>query len=402
MDFPCPSFGLLVGSSAMMRSLRLLAIVLVVVVALFAVVGVANNGALGGSGFYAGLDELLKRASAVREIASPEYQREALASLPANPTTGPVLRLDDHMSEARIVEEPVRTDAYAGFENVFNYEFDTPGELESVAGKAKPTVSNGLLKIEHVHDDYVRNARPIEIVTDDVGEIVVRARATKGKHFSLGWSPKAQPEMPWRWRVDIPLIADGEFHNYSINARNALRRGLDEGKELHFLALQPSDVPGDRVEVDFIRFLSTHSKYLRRPRDLAYESIAGEMRPVMSMLPRQTLEFSAHIPDQDPRLSFGTAVSGKGSRIRFGVQVVSGTKATELHNETIDDPAAWHDANYDLKQWAGQEVALRLSVDGDVGSVGLWSSPVVYGRPAQPLRVVIVLEDALRADHLSL
>jgi arylsulfatase len=32
----------------------------------------------------------------------------------------------------------------------------------------------------------------------------------------------------------------------------------------------------------------------------------------------------------------------------------------------------------------------------------LWSSPVVYGRPAQALRVMIVLEDALRADHLSL
>jgi arylsulfatase A-like enzyme len=397
-----PFVGLLVGSSAMMRTLRLLAIVLVVAVVLFAVVGFVNTRALGGGGFYAGLDQLLKRARAVTEAASPEYQRAALASLPANPTTGPVMRLDDHMSEAKIVEEPVRTDAYAGFENVFTYEFDAPGELESVQGKLKPTVSNGVLTVEHVRDDYLRNARPIEIVTDDVGEIVVRARATKGKHFSLGWSPKAQPELPWRWRVDIPLIADGKFHNYSINARNALRRGLDEGKELHFLALQASDVPGDRVEVDFIRFVSTHSKYLRRPRDLAYESIAGEMRSVMSMLPRQTLEFSTHIPDQDPRLSFGTAVIGKGSRIRFGVQVVSGTKVTELHNETIDDPAAWHDASYDLKQWAGQEVALRLTVDGEVGSVGLWSSPVVYGRPAQPLRVVIVLEDALRADHLSL
>lgn len=386
----------------MMRTLRLLGMVLVVLVVLFAVIGVANTRALGGAGFYAGLDELLKRARAVQEAASPEYEHEALASLPANPTTGPVLRLDDHMSEAKIIEEPVRTDAYAGFENVFTYEFDAPGELESATGQMKPSVGNGVLTVEYQRDDYLRNARPIEIVTDDVGEIVVRARATKGKHFWLAWSPKAQPEIPYRHRVEIPLIADGEFHNYSINARNALRRGIDEGAELHFLALHPSDVPGDRVEVDFIRFLSTHSKYMRRPRDLAYESIAGEMRPVMSMLPRQTLEFGARIPDQDPRLSFGTAVIGKRSQIRFGVQVVSGTKTTELHNETIDDPAAWHDASYDLKQWAGQEVALRLSVDGQVGSVGLWSSPIVYGRPAQPLRVMIVLEDALRADHLSL
>jgi arylsulfatase A-like enzyme len=386
----------------MVRTLRLLALLLVVAFAAFAVIGFVNARALGGGGFYSGLDQLLKRAAAVRQAASPEYQRAALASLPANPTTGPVLRLDDHMAEARIVDEPVRSDAYAGFENVFTYEFDKPDELTSAEGQLKPKVHDGVLTVDYVKGDYLQNAQPVEIVTDDVGEIIVRAKATKGTHFSLGWSPKAQPDIPWRYRVDIPLIADGKFHNYSINARNALRRGLDEGKELHFLALQPSDVPGDQVEVDFIRFLSTHSKYLRKPRDVAYESIAGEMRSVMSMLPRQTLEFSTHIPDQDPRLSFGTAVIGRHSRIRFAVQVVSDSKTIDLHNETIDAPGAWHDASYDLRQWAGRDVALRLSVDGEVGSVGLWSNPTVYGRPAKPLRVMIVLEDALRADHLSL
>ena len=50
-----------------------------------------------------------------------------LTSLPANPTTGPVFRLDDHMAEARIVDEPARNDAFAGFENVFTYDFDTAG-----------------------------------------------------------------------------------------------------------------------------------------------------------------------------------------------------------------------------------------------------------------------------------
>jgi arylsulfatase len=385
----------------MLRTLRLLALALVIALVGFAIVGFANDRALGGAGFYSGLDELLKRAAAVREAASPEYQHEVLSSLPANPTTGAVLRLDDHLSEARIVEEPVRNDVAAGFENVFTYEFDTPNQLVSAAGQIKPTVRDGMLVVEHVADDYLQNAKPIEIVTDDVGEIVVRARATKGAHFSLAWSAIAKPDVPMRYRVDIPLIADGKFHNYSINARNALRRGLDEGKELHFLALQPSDVPGDRVEVDFIRFLSTHSKYLRKPRDVSYETIAGEMRPVMSMLPRQTLEFSAHVPDQDPRVSFGTAVIGKQSRIRFSVQVVSDSKTTELHNQTIDAPGAWHDASYDLRQWAGKDVALRLTVDGEPGSVGLWSNPTIYGRPPQPLRVMIILEDALRADRLS-
>ena len=266
----------------------------------------------------------------------------------------------------------------------------------------KPTVRDGVLCVEHVSDDYLRNARPDR---DRDGRRRRDRRAREG-HARARTSRSAgarrrSRSIPWRYRVDIPLIADGKFHNYSINARNALRRGLDEGNELHFLALQPSDVPGDRVEVDFIRFLSTHSKYLRKPRDRAYETIAGEMRPVMSMLPRQTLEFSAHIPDQDPRLSFGTAVIGKHSRIRFAVQVVSDSKTTELHNQTVDAPGAWHDASYDLRPWAGRDVALRLSVDGEVGSVGSGAT-----RPSTAVRrsrcaSMILLEDALRADHLS-
>jgi arylsulfatase A-like enzyme len=385
----------------MLRTLRWLAGLLLVALAGFTIVGVANDHALGGAGFYSGLDELLKRAAAVREAANPDYEQEVLTSLPANPMTGPVFRLDDRMAEARIIDEPARNDAFAGFEHVFTYDFDTADEVKSAAGKMQPTVRDGVLVVEQAPEDYLRNAQPVAIVTDDIGEIIVRVKATKGTRFSVGWSAKADPEQPWRWRVDIPLIADGKFHNYTINARNALRRGLDQGNELQFIALRPSDVPGDKVEIDFVRFLSTHSKYLRKPRDVAYEAVAGEMRPVMSMLPRQTLEFSTHIPDQDPRLSFGTAVLGKQSRVRFAVQVVSDSKTTELHNQTVDAQGAWHDASYDLRAWAGREVALRLTVDGEAGSVGLWSNPVVYGRPAQPLRVMILIEDALRADHLS-
>ncbi|HET9446830.1 MAG TPA: sulfatase-like hydrolase/transferase, partial [Steroidobacteraceae bacterium] len=386
----------------MSRSLRWLAGLLVVALIGFAILGVANHRALGGAGFYSGLDELLKRAAAVSEAANPDYEQEVLSALPANPMTGPVLRLDDRLAEARIIDEPARNDAFAGFEHVFTYDFDTPDELKSVAGKIKPTVRDGVLVVEQAQDDYLRNAKPVAIVTDDVGEIIVRAKAAKGRRLSIGWSPTPDPEQPWRWRVDIPLIADGKFHNYTINARNALRRGLDLGAELQFVALRPSDVPGDKVEIDFVRFLSTHSKYLRKPHDVAYEAVAGEMRPVMSMLPRQTLEFSARIPDQDPRLSFGTAVLGKDSNVRFAVELVSDSKTTELHNQTVEAPGAWHDASYDLRPWAGREVALRLTVDGQAGSVGLWSNPIVYGKPPQPLHVMILIEDALRADHLSL
>jgi arylsulfatase A-like enzyme len=385
----------------MSRAVRLLCIVLVALVGVLVAVGVANERALGGD-FYDGLDALLKRAIAVRAAARPEYQRDALAALPENPNVGPVVRLDDRIAEARIIEEPVRTAAYTGFENVFALEFDAADLTTRQGGAMRPQVRDGVLVVTQTRDEYLRNSQPVAIVTDDVGEVVIRARARKGKHFTLGWSRTPDPDKPWRFRLQIPMIADGEFHNYFVNARGALRRGIDDGNQIQFLAVQPSDVDGDEVEIDFIRFLSTRSKYMRKPRDVLYETIAGEMRPAMSMLPRQTLEFGAHIPADEPRLSFGTAVIGVDSRIDFIVQVVSDGKTTELHRQSVDAPGAWHDASYDLSSWAGRDVALRLTVDGQVGSVGLWSSPTIYGKPKQPLRVMVFLEDAERADHLSL
>jgi arylsulfatase len=386
----------------MSRAVRLLCIVLVALGGVLIAVGVANERALGGD-FYDGLDALVKRAIAVRDAARPEYQRDVLAALPENPDVGPVVRLDDRIAEARIIEEPVRTDAYSGYENVFALEFDS-AELTTAPGGEMPVqVREGVLVVTQAQDAYLRNAQPVAIVTDDVGEVVIRARARKGKNFTLAWNPHADPVRPLQYRLQIPMIADGEFHNYFVNARSALRRGLEEGgNQIHFLAVQPSDVVGDEVEIDFIRFLSTRSRYMRKPRDVLYETIAGEMRPVVSMLPRQTLEFSAHVPAEEPRLSFGTAVIGVGSRIDFIVQVVSDGKTTELHRQSVDAPGAWHDASYDLRAWAGRDVALRIGVDGQVGSVGLWSSPTIYGRPKQPFRVMVFLEDAERADHLSL
>jgi arylsulfatase A-like enzyme len=387
----------------MSRNIRVLLLLVCASLGALVVLGLANARALGGGGFYSGLDVLLKRAMQIREAAHPEYQSEALAALPANPMVGSAVRLDDSLDAARIIEEPVRTDVYAGFENVFAYEFDDPGLTPAPGSRMKALTRDGVLVVTQTGRDYLRNSQPIVIETDDIGEVAIRARARAGKHLSLRWNPNPEPDRPKHYELEIPLIADGEFHNYFINARSAFRRGRGEGAtQIRFIAVEPSDVDGDHVEIDFIRFLSTRSKYMRKPRDLLYETIADEMRPVMSMLPRQTLEFSAHIPADEPRLSFGTAIIGKDSRIHFSVQIVSGDTTTELHRQTVDAPGAWHDANYDLRPWAGRDVAVRLNVDGEVGSVGLWSSPCIYGRPARPFRAVILLEDAERPDHLSI
>jgi arylsulfatase A-like enzyme len=361
-----------------------------------------NHRTIEGSRFAASLDALIERANEVRNAARPEYQNALLASLPPNPTVGPIFRLDDRMVDATVVEEPVRTAEYDRFEVVFAYEFDEEDQLVPGAGTAAPLTQNGRLLVRQTgRRHYLQNGQPIAIAKDEVGEIVVGMRASRGKSIRLAWSPETHPKERWNNKVSTPIIADGKFHTYFINARNIFGRGLDAGDQIRFLAVQPSDTEDDEVEIDFIRFLSKSSRYMRKPRDVVYETVAEEMRRVLYMLPRQVLEYRVQIPDREPRLDFGTAAFGRQSAVTFAVHVVDGKDTTELHQQSIEDSRTWIDWRYDLSRWAGREVALRLTVDGAVGSVGLWSSPIVYGRPLKPFRAVILLEDALRASNLS-
>jgi hypothetical protein len=120
----------------MSRNIRLLIVFLCASLGVLVALGFANARALGGAGFYAGLDALVKRAMTVREAAHPDYQREALSAMATNPMVGSVVRLDDSMDAARIIKEPERTEAYAAFENVFAYEFDQAEQWTSLAHSA--------------------------------------------------------------------------------------------------------------------------------------------------------------------------------------------------------------------------------------------------------------------------
>jgi Sulfatase len=77
---------------------------------------------------------------------------------------------------------------------------------------------------------------------------------------------------------------------------------------------------------------------------------------------------------------------------------------TPVHDGTIDQAEHWVDGRVDLARWAGQAVRLTLRATGTVGgarNVAFWSSPIVSSAPVKPFNVVVMVEDAERADYLS-
>jgi arylsulfatase A-like enzyme len=386
------------------RFARVSIIGVVVLVLTLVGVHVYNIVHLDPGAWRANAEPLLTRAREISERARPEYQDLALATLPPNPHTGPFYRLDDRLHEAEILDQPPAAPQPDDGMALYAFEFNDPGSPGLIAtdGGSAPLVEDGMLKMLGFSGrDHLTNAAPMAIPQNDIGEIVIRARASQQTWMRLAWSREDNPEKMWNNRLDINLLGDGEFHTYVINGRNALRRGLDSGEALARLFLRPADTWWTDVEIDFIRFLSKRSRYLTAQNGVLYETLGGEMRKVLYMLPEQTLEWTIDVPEDGPTLEFGNAVPLEGQPATFEVRIATADESVMLHTRTVDTSADWHDVQFDLSRWAGQRVRLQLKATGDVRNVALWSNPLLSSTAKERLNVIILLEDALRADYLS-
>jgi arylsulfatase len=354
--------------------------------------------------FDSSASDLLARSRHIRDHARPTYQEDVLAVLPQNLHNGIFYRLDEMASEAVVLEEPVLSAVQGDSARVFAFEFDDrdPIRLELVGGRSDLQIKEGVLSVRHLAGDYLTNSVPLQIPKDDVGSIVIRARARRAGRLTLGWSRETDPTNVWRHMLSIDLVGDTCFHTYAINAKNALKRGLNVGDDLRRLVLRPSNLDSAQVEIDFIRFVSKQAEYMQEKRGVTYETIGFEMRPVLYMLPPQAIQFSVNLPEETPTLDFGAAILSDDEPVTFSVSVANDARGVErIYEQTIQSSEAWHDVRLDLSNWAGEDARLTLRVSGPGENVAFWSNPFISSPPRQQFNVVVILEDALRADHLS-
>jgi arylsulfatase A-like enzyme len=374
-----------------------------VIVAAVSLVHVLNYYRLGDARFDRNRTALLDRAREISSRARPSYQDEVLNSLPPNPLNGEVFRLDDHLDEAVTALNTVHTPAKDEDGVLLGFEFEDPEapDLHSALSSSTLRIENGSLEVLHRSPDHLTHASEIVVPKDDIGEIRIRARVARGREMTLSWNPGERPSESWHNKISIDLIPDGEFHTYAINAKNVLQRGLKSGENLRRFLVRPSDVDGDRVEIDFIRLISKMAKYQRHSRGVEYETLGGETRSVLYMLPTQSLEYTLQIPASSPTLEFGIGILKDGAPIEIAVSISADKEPTRLFEKELDRAAQWQDVRLDLSAWAGKNVRLSLLASGSGPNVAFLSNPTVSSPPVERLNVVMILEDTLRADHLS-
>jgi arylsulfatase len=348
------------------------------------------------------VETVVDRAETVSRQALPEYQDLALARLTPSPVNGDFYRFDDHLESAEIPDDSPAASPDDINEFAFQLEFDDAPEPELVPAEGQSIVEkrDGFLVVTQGDEDYLINSKPIRIPLSSISEIIIRARADKGNRFTLSWAAEGKESTIDENRLDLDLIADGEFRTYVVNVQDAFRRGVTMDENISVLGIAPSNTDGAVVEIDFVRLVSKLWKYEVERSGTSYESVDGDLRPVLHMISNQRLEYTVEVPSERPRMTFGTAALFNDPPMNASVSILHDTESIRISSSDLASDH-WQDEEVDLSPWAGETVRVVFETRGGGQNVAFWSNPMIQSAPRRRFNVILVLEDALRADHLS-
>lgn len=113
------------------------------------------------------------------------------------------------------------------------------------------------------------------------------------------------------------------------------------------------------------------------------------------------LEFEIETPNTPLTLDFGASVLLGDRPITFRIYAGDGRTTETLYEQTVTSPEHWTQTSLDVSQWRGRKVRFVFEAEGPVENVAFWSNPILRAPPQKPLNVIFIIEDSLRADHLS-
>ena len=350
-------------------------------------------------------DAAAATSRALADAAGPDYERRALERIRASCASRGVVRLAEIVPatiEATVIsgETPAGYGEAPAAPALFEIDFRAPGAAQKnlIAAVDDATriafASEGL---ELARGEIRTTAAPATL-RDDIGTVEIEAASSGGGHLLVGWSESADAPRIRRHSARIELAGDGRFHSYSLDAATSLARGLPAGASVRrwFLATNAS-AP---VVVRSFRVHSHRARFGTGAVGTSHEAAGGELRRVLFFSRPTKAGFDVEIPAHDPVLETGLAVTADSGAVDLEIAITDEAGRVVVLDRNVR-PGPWEDVAIDLARWAGKRVRLSLVSRGR--GVALWSSPLLRPRRGDSATepMVVLLEDALRADRLS-
>ncbi|MDD4909204.1 MAG: sulfatase [Candidatus Omnitrophica bacterium] len=332
--------------------------------------------------------DIVKRARAFNE-------QGILRALADSRRGGFCFRFDERLYEADVDTryKPLDTG-----EHCVRFDFEDEEGVFSVRD-GNLSVVNGALLLENKGEVLLANQKPLDIDPRNLGEVVIRMKTENSRNFLVYWSG-VEAKTRDKLSRNITLIPDGQFHTYRINAQTDILPSMGSGEKIKNIFLKFPAPHKESILIDYIYFLDKQSHY-NNACGVTYIQIGNQMRPAVYMHPLSELKYSLTLPEERVVLSFGLGVLQGESPVDFAIKVKDEENIAEIFSTRAANVDAWGDYSLDLSAWRGKPVEVSFITGDNDENVLFLSSPALLSSPANKLNVIIFLEDALRADHLS-
>ncbi len=255
---------------------------------------------------------------------------------------------------------------------------------------------------------HLMTRKPLSIQPQELGELEIRIRADSPSVLQISWDTTRAPSKSWQ--AAIALIPDGAMHTYRTDlSRLSPVLGGEGDQTITRLLLRPTTQDPDRRRADFgIAYVRLHRRrasftepaarsLLRaggEQRDGIYASTAPGGGPL-------SLRYTVDLPEDAAIFRTGMAAFQGGDPVRFQVALSARGRTEILIDHLVAEPDRWEDISADLSAYAGERVEIALTASSVGGNIALWGGPTIYQPREHPTRVVLILEDTERGDHIS-
>jgi len=374
---------------------------LAVLLVLFGANSLANRFRIDADRFRSSAARLLDRADQLTVTARRQDQASLLASLGSGELNGVRYRFDDLIDEAAVHDGAV--EAVAEPSESVSFDFNGKG-LTLAPTDGSGSTAAGILSFTHSISAILESSGTLEIDPGMIGEIELRVQTGKTREITLFWT--SDPDrLPWDGEAKMSSLAiwvvpGGEMRTYRVDVGLLMGSLMEQGEPIRKIFLQPNGPTGDVIAIDHFRLLSRRARFSGEPCGVGYETLNNEMRRVIHTRTGVELRFDVEIPEERPMLRFGMGIHDDDVTVVFEATVHAADGAHPF-TRTISSPSGWSDVALELSAFAGQRVEISFNATSPGDNIAFWSNPVLTMQPRERLNVVVVLEDALRADRLS-
>lgn len=344
---------------------------------------------------------LIKRTRSLAERANEFDQESVLESLGPNASSGFLIRLDDQMISAGADFDSNSSGDVERSPQVSNIEFEASDQLSLRVTKGESSVEDGIWKCRVEPTGYLWTEGPLKIERNDLDRLEIRLRTDQPRGISILWGAEETSDVNRsKGKIMLRAIADDEFRTYHIDLRHLLQKDSVYSDEyLRSFYLVPQ-APGD-LEIDFIRFVTKDAIYARDPQGVVYEKANEELRRAVYSQTGQTLSFHADLPAGPLLFATGISVLRGKAPTTVTVRLIREGNSSEIIRKEVTESGKWSDVTTSISGEMRGQVEIEITSTGPNDEIVFFSNPRITGSVQKRMNVIVILEDALRADHLS-